>query len=298
MSHTLEQLTRQEQTLGSIRGVVRTMQTLAALNATPYERAAAAIEGYRRTVRHGFAAFAYRMGGQVLIDELAAQRQVLVAFGSDHGFCGNYNEAVARATQGEFAGSATRSPVVLCVGAKLEAALANSDIAALQRLTPPASVDGIERLASQIVSHIERLAPDLPLGGLHVKLIHTRRLEGGERGVVTTPLLPLERALLEAPRPWPERALPDFSMAPAALLSALVRSHIFASVFHAAAEAVVTENAARLALMQQAEQSVDERLQAVRRQASRVRQDQVTEELMDIVIGHFESAAPATKKAG
>ena len=77
-----------------------------------------------------------------------------------------------------------------------------------------------------------------------------------------------------------------------------MRRHIFASVFHAAAEAVVTENAARLALMQQAEQSVDERLQAVRRQASRVRQDQVTEELMDIVIGHFESAAPATNKAG
>ena len=60
---------------------------------------------------------------------------------------------------------------------------------------------------------------------------------------------------------------------------------------------MVTENAARLALMQQAEQSVDERLDAVRRQASGVRQDQVTEELMDIVIGHFEASTRAKKTA-
>ena len=297
MAHTLEHLTRQEQTLASIRGVVRTMKTLAALNAAPYERAASAIDGYRRTVRQGFAAFAHRMGGRVPIDELAAQGQVLVAFGSDHGFCGNYNEAVARATRDRIALPGTRAPVVLCVGAKLEAALLDGGIAIAQRLTPPASVDGIARLASQVVSLIERQADGQPLAGLAVSLVHTRRLERGERGVVTTPLLPLERALLEAPRPWPERALPDFSMAPAALLASLLHHHIFASVFHASAEAMVTENAARLALMQQAEQSVDERLDAVRRQASGVRQDQVTEELMDIVIGHFERSTQATSAA-
>ena len=305
MAHTLEQLTRQEQTLASIRGVVRTMKTLAALNAAPYERAASAIDGYRRTVRQGFAAFAHRMGGRVLIDELAAQGRVLVAFGSDHGFCGNYNEAVACATRDQIAQHGTRPPLVLCVGAKLEAGGGATPAAALRaggsaialRLTPPASVDGIARLASQIVNLVERLADGQPLAGLAVSLVHTRRLERGERGVVTTPLLPLERALLEAPRPWPERALPDFSMAPVALLASLLRHHIFASVFHAMAEAMVTENAARLALMQQAEQSVDERLDAVRRQASRVRQDQVTEELMDIVIGHFETSTQAMKAA-
>jgi F-type H+-transporting ATPase subunit gamma len=297
MAHTLEQLTRQENTLTSIRGVVRTMKALAALNAPPYERAATAIEAYRRTVRHGFAAFAHRMGGRVVVDEVSTQRQVLVAFGSDHGFCGNYNEAVARLTQKALADSTTRSPVVLCVGAKLEAALADSGVMVEQRLTPPASVDGIGRLASQIVSHIERLAQGLPLISLHVNLVHTCRLDRGERGVVVTPLLPLERDLLEAPRPWPERALPDFSMAPKALLAALLRNHIFANVFHASAEAMATENAARLALMQQAEQSVDERLEAVRRHASRVRQDQVTEELMDIVIGHFD-AVPSAPRIG
>lgn len=298
MADTLEELTRQEQTLASIRSVVRTMKTLAAINAAPYERAASAIEGYRRTVRNGFAAFAYRMRGQVLLEKTATRQRVLVAFGSDHGFCGGYNEAVARSAQEHLAAHSTRTPAtVLCVGAKLEAALADHGIAIEQRLMPPASVDGIGRLASQIVSHVERLSQGRSLLGLNVDLAYTRRLEHAERGVSITPLLPLDRALLEAPCNWPERALPDFSMPPTALLAALLRSHIFASVFHAAAEAMVTENAARLALMQQAEQSVDGRLDEVRRHASRVRQDQVTEELMDIVIGHFETAKRRQKMA-
>ena len=72
------------------------------------------------------------------------------------------------------------------------------------------------------------------------------------------------------------------------LLAALLRNHIFASVFQASAEAMVTENAARLALMQQAEQAVDDRLEEVGGQFRRVRQDEITNELMDIIIG-FEA---------
>jgi F-type H+-transporting ATPase subunit gamma len=286
MAHTLEQLARQEQTLASIRGIVRTMKALAAINAAPYEQAALAIDGYRQTIHAGFAAFAHRMGGRLPAVDADAQRQVLVVFGSDHGFCGNYNEALARAVQGFLAGTAARVRVVLCVGAKLRGVLVDSGIRVDQLLMPPASVDGIGRLAGELVTRIEQLGRGAPLTELAARLAYTRRVGDAERAPAVTTLLPLDPALLESPRRWPGRALPDFSMAPAAMLAALLRSQIFASVFHAAAEAMVTENAARLALMQQAEQAVDERLEAVRRQASSVRQDQVTEELMDIVIGH------------
>ena len=51
---------------------------------------------------------------------------------------------------------------------------------------------------------------------------------------------------------------------------------------------MVTENAARLALMQQAEQSVDDRLELVRADLRSVRQAEITNELMDVIIG-FEA---------
>lgn len=288
MARTLEQLARQEQTLASIHGIVRTMKTLAAINAAPYEQAAAAVGDYGRTVRHGLAAFAWRMRGRLPARPDAAQRRVLVAFGSDHGFCGNYNDVLAGAARGFLDHVGGRATTVLCVGARLQAALADAGVMADQLLVPPASVDGVGRLAGAIVTRVERLARGAPLGQLAVHLAYTRRSSQAERAPHVAPLLPLPPALLRPPQRWPGRTLPDFSMAPAALLAALLRQHVFASVCHAAAEALVTENSARLALMQQAEQTVRERLDAVRAQSARVRQDQVTEELMDIIIGHVQ----------
>jgi len=282
---------RRSRTLGSIRGIVRTMKTMAAINATPYEQAAIAIEAYHATIRRGFMAFAYRMEGQqALLEAEPVQQRVLVAFGSDHGFCGNYNELVARLVSLQCEGSAgdRRRRSVLCVGARLETALREHGIEPDRVLTPPASVDGIGRLSGELVTRIVRAGRGGPLSELAVTLVYTQRAEHGSRAPVALTLLPLAPELLQAPRRWPSRSLPDFAIAPAALLAALVRNHIFASVFRAAAEAIVTENAARLALMQQAEQSVDDRLDAVRREMSGVRQDEITNELMDIVIGHLQ----------
>jgi F-type H+-transporting ATPase subunit gamma len=71
-------------------------------------------------------------------------------------------------------------------------------------------------------------------------------------------------------------------------LAALIRSYLFAEIFRAAAEAMVTENAARLARMQQAERSVDEQLEALTAEMRSVRQTEITTELLDVIIG-FEA---------
>lgn len=291
MAQTPEQLAQQELTLSSIRGIVRTMKALAAINAAPYEQAALGIEAYRQTIRRGFAAFAFRMGAQALRKQPSASRHVMVAFGSDHGFCGNYNEILARVVQQHCqARSATRQ-TILCIGAKFQSTLEEHGIEVDQRLMPPASVDGMSRLAREIVTRIENLGRGQSLATLEVRLAYTRRAALGSREAVVSTLLPLPPSLMQAPRRWPSPSLPYFSMAAEPLLAALLRNHIFASVFHASAEAMVTENAARLALMRRAEKSVDERLEEIRREISTVRQDKITHELMDIVIGHMEDGS-------
>ncbi len=290
MAHTLEQLGRQEQTLAGIGGIVRTMKALAAINASPYEQAAQSIQAWQQTVDLGLRAFAFRMRGQALRGSAAVQGRILIAFGSDHGFCGNYNALQARAVQQWRAQRPRAQEVVLCIGARLQRALAEHGIDVARRLTPPASADGIGRLAGQVVTQVQQLAQGRPLDALEVDLAYTRREPQHGSVAQVTQLLPLAPQLLQAPQRWPGPSLPDFRMEPAQLFSALVRSHIFARVFRASAEAMVTENAARLALMQQAEQSVQERLEQVRRDLAGVRQDAITDELMDIVIGHAGGA--------
>lgn len=288
MAQTLEHLSRKNDTLTSIRGIVHTMKTLSAINAAPYEQAAQSIESYHQAILQGLASFVYRTGGvSVLSEALQPNTQLLVVFGSDHGLCGNYNELLANKVVEYREAVPMAKQHILCIGSRMGNALLEQDLSPDVVLMPPASADGVGRLAGDIVTRIERLGSGQALTNLAVTLVFTQRQEHGYQETVTRNLLPLDKSLLQPEQLWQSRSLPDYTMNSEALLAALIRNHVFASVFRASAEAMVTENATRLSLMQQAEQSVDEQLESVQQELSSVRQDEITNELMDIVIGHF-----------
>ncbi|MCL3882933.1 FoF1 ATP synthase subunit gamma [Marivita sp. GX14005] len=283
MTQTLEQLTRRGDTMQSIRGIVRTMKTMSAINALPYEEAADAIGDYRRTVLAGLHAHVLAHGPlpQAQAGDAAP---VMIAFGSDHGLCGNYNETVAARVLRAVADAPAR---VLCVGARMEDALSAEGIVLERVLMPPASADGLGRLAGRAISALDDLrgAPDAP-----VALIFMQRGDHGRQAPALQRLLPFDPDLLRGftRQSWASRSLPFARMAPAPLLAALIRGYLFAEIFHAAAEALVTENAARLARMQQAERSIDERLEGLTGDMRMLRQSEITTELMDVIIG-FEA---------
>lgn len=288
MAQTLEALSRHSDTLTSIRGIVRTMKTLSAINATPYEQAAQTIEAYHQTILHGFAAFAHKTGNIEFASTESPAQRLTVIFGSDHGLCGNYNEVLADKVKNHFQIQNMKSHHLLCIGARMRDALDDQGLAPDDLVLPPASADGIGRLASDLVNRIDVFSKGHSLFRMGVTLAFTQRGKHGLREPVVRQLLPLDEALFRREDRWPSPALPDYSMAPDTLLVSLIRNHIFASIFRASAEAMVTENAARLALMQQAEKSVDEQLDSVKGELRSVRQAEITNELMDVFIG-FEA---------
>ena len=298
MAQTLETLIRNTKTLDSIRGIVHTMKTLSAINARPYEYAARSIEAYHATVLQSFHAFLHR-NGPLSPTSIEIPAQVIVVFGSDHGMCGSYNEIVATKVSEYLDTLDTENitPHVLCVGAQLNDALNGQDIWPESILLPPASADGIGRLAGEIVTRTDDIRQKALSGEIAVTLIFTEQILNGQQQPVAKILLPLDATLFGelVDRPWVSRSLPDFNMPSTDLLSALIRSHLFASIFRASAEALVTENAARLAQMQHAEQSVDDRLEELKSETRMVRQTEITDELMDVIIG-FEALKKGRRK--
>lgn len=286
MTQTVEHLSRQSNTLTSIRGIVHTMKSLAAINAGPYEQAAKAIEQYHQTVKQGLAAFARAQGG-LRAPPSKAKSQLLVVFGSDHGLCGSYNEQLAQQVKAYSESKSRLGIGIVCVGARMANALQNEGFPIREHLLPPANAEGISRLSSHLVERIEAYSEGQDLADISVHLAFTEPVEHAASQCVISTLLPVQPELLVPLRNWPSRALPIFTMDADRLLAALLRSHLFASVYYASAMAMVTENAARLSLMQQAEQAVDERLVEVKQEIAQARQDEITHELMDIVVGHF-----------
>lgn len=289
MAQALEQLTRQNVTLTSIGGIVRTMKTLSAINALPYEQAAAAIEAYQHTLEKGFAAFSWRANvGREVIRRSSPLSQLLIVFGSDHGLCGNYNEQLAARAVSYAAALSPARLQLLCVGARMARALEDRGLVPDRLLMPPASVDGVNRLADELVNRIQEFSEGQPLTDLAVHLAFTQRAPHSGRACHLGRLLPLPSQLFRSEQRWPSASLPDFTMPTEALLASLVRQYLYVRLYRASAEAMATENAARLALMQQAEQAVEERIAEVRRELAQVRQEEITTELMDIIIGHLD----------
>lgn len=294
MTQTLEALSRRTESMEGIRSVVHTMKSLSVINAAPFDNAARAIEAYHGTVLEGLHAY-LSQSGPVSAPRIGNAEQVVVVFGSDHGLCGNYNEVLAAHVAGhlrETKGAAR----ILCVGAQMQAALIDEGLEVPTALLPPASADGIGRLANLLTQQLDALRQAGAQRELAVTLAFFARHEGSGQAPTIKRLLPLDPALISELRskPWASRSLPIIAMKRADLFATLIRGHLFSSLFRASAEALVTENAARLAMMQQAEQSVDDQLDELKSQMRNVRQSEITTELLDVIIG-FEALKKARK---
>src|SRR5690606_31592245 len=202
-----------------------------------------------------------------------ARSQLLVVFGSDHGLCGSYNERLAQRVKTHTQTRPGLDIRLVCVGARMANALQGEGFLIEDYLLPPANVDGVSRLASDLVKRIETYSEAQDLAGISVQLAFTEPAQHADSQCIIKALLPLQLELLTPLRRWPSRALPIFTMEPNGLLAALLRNHLFASLYYASAMAMVTENAARLSLMQQAEQTIDERLVEVKQDMAQARQD-------------------------
>jgi len=289
MAQSLEVLARRTTSMQGIRSVVHTMKTLSVINAAPYDHAAQAIEAYYETVVEGLHAFLSQTGPLNLATSDAA-RHVVVVFGSDHGLCGNYNEALAAHVGQNTCPNVDVATTILCVGAQMADALTDQGLDVQKAFFPPASVDGIGRLAKVLTQKLADIRQISHPREVNVSLGYFTRDNDGTQGPKIAPLLPIDPELIRTlqAKPWSSRSLPQFSMQKDDLFLELFRGYIFASLYRASAEALVTENAARLGLMQQAEQSVDDRLDALKSDTRALRQTEITTELLDVIIG-FEA---------
>lgn len=288
MAQTLETLNHRMATLQSIRSIVRTMKTLSAVNAAPYDRAAASIKAYHETILQGLQIFAMSAPLPEVMAEVDSHApKIALVFGSDHGLCGGYNETIAAAAKAHVSGKDWH---ILAVGAQMEDALNGLGLAISSRFMPPASPDGIGRLAGEILVALDDYRVGVQENEIALTLTFMQRSGHGLQAAVTEELLPLSPTFLMdlAKRPWDSRSLPILMMDDVAIFTALIRNHLFASLFRAAAEAIATENAARLALMQQAERAIDDRYEEMLQAVRSARQSEITNELLDVITG-FEA---------
>jgi len=293
---TLEGLKRKIHSAQELQGVVRTMKALAAVSIRQFEKAVESLAHYNRTILLALRVAIKRRSGQAAAQDSAAEGLGALIFGSDQGMCGQLNEQIVAhaAREIDATGVAADRRTILVVGeraaARLEAAGERID----EVLPAPSALAGVTPSVQEVLLRI--LDWRAAQGIDHVMLFYSELLGGASYEPRTLRLLPVDRAWLDKLQrePWPTHVLPTFSMDWDALFSALIRQYLFVSLYRAFAESLASENASRLAAMQNAERNIDERLGQLQAQFHQQRQMTITEELLDIVSG-FEALKEDTR---
>ena len=288
---TIEELKHRIATANDLQSVVKTMKALAAVSIRQYEKAVESLTEYDRTLEMGWQILLKHQPEMLLQQASAIDRRVgIVAFGSDWGMCGQFNERIADYTQ-KYSNSLSlhdHNRLILAIGSRvcdrLEAAGHKCEVC----FTLPSSIAGITSTIQEMVLILEKWQQEKQVA--HIIVIYNRILNGSTYRPTNLQIFPLNLEWLKKlqQQKWTSHSLPTFTMNQDKLAAALFRQYFFVSLYRACAESLKSENTSRLAAMQMAEKNIAERLSELNMEFNHQRQTIITEELLDIVAG-FEA---------
>jgi F-type H+-transporting ATPase subunit gamma len=285
---TPEALKRKIVSAQDLLGVVKTMKALAAVSIRQYQRSVESLADYNRTVEMGLQIILKdRRGAPEPAERHSTKRLGAIVFGTDQGLCGQFNNIVAQHAVEELdrMGFKKEDRFFIVVGMKAADILNDTGENVFEVLTQPGSTAGITAMVQDITILLEdwRFKRSVQ----NMVLVYNEYLSGATYRPCTLKLLPVDKGWLIdlQKRKWDSRTLPMFTMDWERLFRSMIREYLFVSVYRAFANSLASENASRLAAMQNAEKNIGERLEELNVQFHRQRQMTITEELLDIVAG-------------
>lgn len=272
-----------------LQSVVRTMRALAASSIHQYEQSVLALADYRRAVNQGLGACLREVASapeaQRATAPAAPTTLGVIVFGSDQGLVGQFNAVLVDRVVGAL--RQTSCPrVVWAVGERVRARLVDAGVVVEAGYPVPGSVEAIaslvDRLQLDTDTHTSQIA------SAHIEIFHNSPTAGALYETVHQRLLPLDASwragLLR--QSWPTARIPQVMGDHVGTLRALIREHLFISLFQACAQSLASENASRLAAMERADKNIEELLAKLRGRFHAQRQDSIDEELFDVTAGY------------
>jgi len=201
----------------------------------------------------------------------AQARDVLLAIGSERGFCGDFNaQVIATLKQGN--GQYQR---VLAVGARLSLALTEEGIAH-EAVDGPTFNDEVPRVLQRVAAILRNGDKEgIPASGLLV-LHHDRDAALGCVRLLPSPAPPRQ--------PAPVGVL-QLQLAPRVLFHALMDQYLLGRLSAALLASLHAENQRRLEHTGAAIDRLERELDSVRHQRRRARQEAITEEIEILLLG-------------
>jgi F-type H+-transporting ATPase subunit gamma len=269
----MEQLARLKArltTLTELGDIIVAMRALAASALQKGRQALPAVERYALLIETGIADVAEMVGATAGTEgeDDAGEPETICLIGSEHGFVGDLNAELLTGT------SIPRASRLIVVGRRLQGAAEERGLELAGVLPMTTHVTGVPLLARRVAESI---------GVAERVRLATVRHASGEGGVVTE-----VRQVLPVKLPDPgakTRPPPLHQLPPRELLRELAGEYLFAEIGRALIESLIAENEIRLGVLTAANKNISDRLEELRRKERTLRQETITTELLDVVVG-------------
>jgi F-type H+-transporting ATPase subunit gamma len=278
MTERLEDVEARLASITELQDVVGAMRSIAAVRLQQAVASLAGTRAYAEVVAAGLAG-AIALLPDTRPDGGRSDRRArgVVLFCAEHGFTGAFTERLVEAVL------ADQEPLTLLVVGSRGAALLEERGRApawyLPMATQPAAVPTTARhVADALFDRVGSGTGSLTW----VDMVYGCHHGAGPPTIERRPLLPVDFSRF---RRIPTAAPPLTNLPPARLVGRLAEEYVLAELAHAAMESVAAENGARLATMQSARQNISQAVETLRDTEHRIRQEQITAELLELVTG-------------
>lgn len=274
----LHQIERQVQTIEGLRDIIHSMRSLAATYLSRAEERLDGVRAYADTVGHAIEDCLF--GRELRLPESLARGTAILVFFSEQGLCGRFNEVMAEAAAKQ--ARTVEAPRFIVVGKRGPALLGREKLEILAELSSTTSPDGVDAVIHEVARVVLELYGRQAFAQLY--LLYARYLSPGRIEPTFERILPLDLSQ------WREAekartAPPHLALRRVELLWELVSEYTFISLYRAFTESIAGENGMRLQSMEAAKSNIDETLSDLQLQARIQRQNEITEELLDVVSG-------------
>jgi F-type H+-transporting ATPase subunit gamma len=277
MAERLSDVQARLQSLHELQEIVGAMRAMAAARVQEAQAALDGTRAYAQVIGDAIAE-ALPLLPDASAPTIAAKDAAngLVLFMAEHGFTGAFNEELITAARRAMAGG----EALFVVGTRGRALIEERGLTPAWKTDMATHAGAVTDTARHVA---DALYHRFQRGSLAaVSILYFRDQGGGRRALERQSLLPVDLKRFAAPR---SAAPPLTNLAPPALIGRLIGEYVFAQLAHAALESFASENGARLAAMQSAREKLDERLSELQGLERRLRQEQITDELLEIVTG-------------
>lgn len=277
----MSDLRRVERRMANLRMIREIVHSFRALSAVQYRHASQGLASLRT-----YADLFHR--GLTYLDlpslsQSSPQRLLLIVMGSDQGLCGPLTARVVERAMNRARELGNNLFGMVAIGNRTGDLLASQGAGLVAIHNSPASVRGIDDLVGWVAQTIGHLLDEQRCDGAEV--VAMRLVNSGDSRPELLRVLPIDPASLwetTGGRPPREPQLYERSEVVAA---AILREWTYIEVYRCALESLTSEHDARLRTTDAATHALDRKLEELRLEHNHLRQEAITEEILETVSG-------------